>query len=183
MHSLSPLEVDTIPKAVTVASHPFESHSTGEQSPSLNQSSLFYPSTIEDACWDSFIKLAFDADTQADWDVEYVPIKNRCDHLILPYPSGDILIRMRVLQLNDASVTLLFEHYGDNGGAAAPCVRTEKTIACVGWFQTRSLPTMWPRPVRDQLNRLEIADTGTPVSRGLRLLYRIRSLLTFLRIR
>src|SRR4051812_48929864 len=119
-------KVDTIPKAVTVATQPYEFHSAREQSPSPDQSSLLYPTSAEKACWDSFLSVAAEADNSTDGDVEYIPIKDRCEHLMLPYPSGNILIKMRMLQLNDAEVTLLFEHYADNGREAVPCVRTEK---------------------------------------------------------
>ena len=145
------------------------------QPPSPDQNSFLYPNSIENACWASFISSAFDAE---DSDVEYVPIQNRSEHQILPYPSGGMLVKMQLLQLNDTCVTLLFEHYYDNPGETAPCVRTEKTIACVRRFQTRLLPTKWPEPIRDQLNLLGIAERGVSGARRLRLLRRIRSLFT-----
>ena len=163
-------------KAMAGATHPYYFRVAGEESPSPDQSSWFYPSAAEDACWDSFVRNAFEADT-AEEDVKYEPIKNRCEHLMLPYPSGNILIKMSLLQMYETYATLLFEHYADNKGEAAPCVRIEKTIACLRRFQARSLPAMWPLPVRERLDCLEIADRGTSVNWRLRLLRRLRSFL------
>jgi hypothetical protein len=164
---------------VAVEFRPYEFHSAGEQPPSSDHSSLLYPSSVENACWESYISLALSADTSEDWDVEYVPIRNRCEHLIIPYPTGGVLVKMRLLQLNDTCVTLLFEHYPDKSDETIPCIRTVKTIACVRRFQARSLPTEWPRPVRHQLNGMEIAHGGVAGARRLGLLHRIRSFFTF----
>jgi hypothetical protein len=167
---------------VAIEFHPYEFHIDGEQPFSSDERSFLYPGSLEDACWEAFIGFAVNAAASEDWDVRYEPISNRCEHLTLPYPARGVLIKMRVLQLSDALVTLLFEHYPDSPDDAVPCVRTETTIACVRMFQTRKLPTEWPQPVRDRLNALEVATRGVAGARRMGLLHRIRSRFAFPRV-
>src|SRR4051812_4217062 len=76
-------EVATILKVVAAETQPYEFPVIGEQTAPLDQNCFVYPTPVENACWESFIRVAFDADNAAEWDVEFVPIKDRCEHLIL----------------------------------------------------------------------------------------------------
>lgn len=154
----------------------YEFHTTGETFSGHDQSSFLYPTSIENACWRSYIGLSPAA--QISEDCDFLLIQERCEHIIIPYPNSDISVRMYVVQLNDTQVRLLFEHYTDSTSKPLLCARTQKTIGCVRRFQTRCLPAEWPEPIRRRLDELGVTERGISETGRLRLFHRIRSFLS-----
>ena len=142
-----------------------------------DRSSYVYPRSVENACWDSFVRIALGPSLN-EQDIEFVVVRERCDHLIIPYPDGPVLVKMLLRQLDDGRVTLLFEHYACESGSRSPCVRSERTVACVQCFGKRMLPSQWPQPIRIELERLETAANGVRASRSCSLIAWIRSFLS-----
>ena len=137
---------------------------------------FFYPRSVENACWDSFLRMALKSAPSENPDIEYVPMKERCEHLREPYPTDGVLVKMRLVNLEKHCVSLLFEHHPLSQSGGEPCVRSERSMACVRHFRTRSLPTEWPDPVRDQLRVLERGGQGIKSPLIGRLLARLRGI-------
>jgi acyl-CoA thioesterase FadM len=145
-----------------------------DDSPQDDRNLFFYPRSVENACWESFVTMALGS-TLNEQGIEFVPVRERCEHLTMPYPDGPASVKMFLRQLTDDCATLLFEHYANSGSAGSPCVRSETTIACVQRFGKRVLPSEWPPAIRSELERLQTAPDGVSTSRGSLLIAWIRS--------
>ena len=125
----------------------------------IERASFLYPSTLEMACWHSFIAPDhIDPTASEEKDIDYVSVRHRCEHLVPSYPSGNLFIRMQLIQLSSEHATLLFEHFTENTGGSTLVICSEMTIACIRRFGTRSLPAEWPEDVRGRLVALRVAD-------------------------
>jgi enediyne biosynthesis thioesterase len=91
-------------------------------------------------------------------DLAIATVRCSCDYLAELEAFDEILIRMRLGEVIQNRITLLFEYWrlnGGNGGGEELVARGEQQIACMRRDGRRAVPTAIPAPLREALKPYE----------------------------
>jgi enediyne core biosynthesis thioesterase len=84
-------------------------------------------------------------------DLALATVRCSCDYLAELAAFDEILVRMRLGEVVQNRITLLFEYWRRNGGGEELVARGEQTVACMRREGERTVPTPIPVPLREAL--------------------------------